>query len=74
MVILILDFNSSTFKVSAIFEFDNFHVGNSVSKYLLESRNNFNLKKRMQNATLKVHECAQENKIKDVQGGCTRTF
>ena len=43
-----------------------------VSKYLLESRNNFNLKKYMQNATLKV--CAQENKIKDVQGGCTRTF
>ena len=45
MVILLLDFNSSTFKVAANFEFDNFHVGNSVSKYLLESRNNFNLKK-----------------------------
>ena len=28
----------------------------------------------MQNATLKVHECVQENKIKDVQGGCIRTY
>ena len=47
MVILLLDFNSSTFKVAANFEFDNFHVGNSVSKYLLESRNNFNLQKNV---------------------------
>ena len=45
MIILIFDFNSSTFKIAANFEFDDFHVKNSVSKYLLESRNNFNLEK-----------------------------
>ena len=44
-VTVILDFNFSTFKVCAIFELDNFYMENSVSKYLLESRNNFNLKK-----------------------------
>jgi len=28
----------------------------------------------MQNATLKVHDYAQENKIKDVQGGMENVF
>ena len=47
MIILIFDFNSSTLKIAANFEFDDFHVKNSVSKYLLESRNNFNLQKNV---------------------------